>query len=284
MELKKKRRLITAKKQIIKQTYLYEEAGRRLDELRLLQKSKELSLEKAPDGKISIKYCNGRAPFYYRENPGERCGEYIHKSAIGRIKKLVQKAYDEKVLKLISKEITNLEKFLKKSDGQIAQIRECYSNYPDEVKELVEPIDMSDEDYAKMWQSVIYTPKPISEEMSYQKTERGEIVRSKSELNIANALYRAGIPYRYECPLRLQSGKVIHPDFMVLNVRKRKVFYWEHRGMMDDREYVRHSVLRIKEYGRNDIYVGNNLIIIEESSTVPLGTDEIKGIIKWLLS
>ena len=89
-----------------------------------------------------------------------------------------------------------------------------------------------------------------------------------------------GIPYKYECPLVLQNGIVIYPDFTLLDIRNRQEIYWEHRGMMDDKEYARNSVQRIKTLMRNGICIGKNLIITEETLTNPLGTDEIKTIIQ----
>ncbi|MEE3440399.1 MAG: hypothetical protein VZR07_10670, partial [Ruminococcus sp.] len=50
------------------------------------------------------------------------------------------------------------------------------------------------------------------------ETQRGEIVRSKSEVIIADALYYANIPYHYEKPIKV-GDRVIYPDFTVLNVK-----------------------------------------------------------------
>lgn len=47
-------------------------------------------------------------------------------------------------------------------------------------------------------------------------SEKGERMRSKSEVLIANALYKRGIPYKYECPVLLPSGIMKYPDFTVL--------------------------------------------------------------------
>ena len=65
---------------------------------------------------------------------------------------------------------------------------------------------------------------------------------------------------------------------------KKVVFYltlpWEHRGMMDDREYVKHTVKRIREYEQNGYYLGDRLIITEETANEPLETANIDRIIK----
>lgn len=194
----------------------------------------------------------------------------------------LQKAYDEKILKLIKKELINLECFIRKSLNIQSKIQEVYSNYPDEVKNLIQPIDISDDDYKDIWESHKYIGKEIREGSTVWETEKGEIVRSKSELNIANALKKNNIPYRYEYPFQLRSGAIIYPDFTILDIKRRKILYWEHRGMMDDRDYVRHAVVRNRDFLKNGVIPGDNLIITEESSTTPLGTDEIDIMINWI--
>ena len=218
-----------------------------------------------------------------REEKGDKSGKYLPKSDKDKIKKYVQKAYDEKLLKMLEKEVQNLERFLIKSDQIIDGIRLLYSSNPKEVKSIINPIDVSNDDYIAMWNRIEFEGKSIPEYVAFYETKRGERVRSKSELNIANALYDNGIPYKYECPIRLSNGKVIYPDFTILKVNERKVVYWEHRGMMDDKEYAQNSVTRIKLYMRNGIFPGDGLILTEETSITPLGTDEIEAVIKKLL-
>lgn len=169
------------------------------------------------------------------------------------------------------------------SNTYLTQIQQVYSNSHPDFKSLVIPIDMSDDDYVSKWLSEEYIGKEISDSVPFYETDLKERVRSKSELTIANSLFKYGIPYRYECPLTLQNGYIIHPDFTVLNVRKRQVFYWEHRGMMDDPDYATHTVFRMKSYMNEGIILGKNLIITEETSANPLGTNEIETIIKTFL-
>lgn len=261
-------------------TNLYYEAERRYNELLLIKDSKEATLEKAPPGKIHISKNSYGVQYYLRNDVSEKSGKYIHKSEKDVIKQYLQKAYDEKILKFVTEEIKGLNKLLTKSGNAVNRIQDIYSASPAEVKELVTPIDVADEDYVQNWLKVPYDRKTIPEYLPILETKRKERVRSKSELNIANALADKGIPYKYECPLRLSNGTTIYPDFTVLDVKRRKVVYWEHRGMMDDKEYVRNSVLRLKVMMKEDIFIGEKLIITEETSTNPLGTNEIEAIIK----
>ena len=68
----------------------------------------------------------------------------------------------------------------------------------------------------------------MPEHLKYS-TEKGELVRSKSELLIADMYYSLGIPYKYEAGVKLRGGIVRYPDFTLLRVRDRKEFYHEHK-------------------------------------------------------
>lgn len=271
------------RKKLLLPTTIYNEATRRLEELRIIRMEKEKALKKAPPEKIHIIKSGNRVQYYLRKDKSDIGGKYIPKSEVEKIRKFVQKSYDEKVLKQVSREIQCLEKCLDKSEQFIENLRKIYSDNPNEIKELINPIDISDEDYKSSWIIEEYEGKEIPGQTPVYLTKKKERVRSKSELNIANTLEDMGIPYKYEYPLTLTNGRRVYPDFTILNVKKRKVYYWEHRGMMDDPEYARHSVFKLKSYMKNGIVVGKNLIITEETSLNPLGTDEIDTIIQKFL-
>lgn len=264
----------------VKATNLYVEAERRLKELKKIQSEKEQAIKRMPPGKIHIAKSKKQVQYYLRMDSSDKSGKYLSQSEKGIIEKYVQKYYDEKILKLVNKEIINLETFLSKSKEPINQIQQIYSSNPKQVKQYINPVDCSNEDFIEQWVNIPYERKEIRNDTPQYCTEKGEMVRSKSELNIANALYRNKIPYKYECPLQLKDGIVIYPDFTVLDAIRRKLLYWEHRGMMDDREYAKHAVMRIRDYEKNNIRLGSNLIITEETSTCALGTKEIEEIIR----
>ena len=261
-------------------TDLYYEAKRRYDILLQIKNSKELALEKTPPGKIHVSKTPHGVQYYLRQDGADKTGKYIPKSEVSAIKQYLQKAYDEKILKLVSQEVQALKKLLDKSENSVNKIRHAYSDFPQEVKKYVIPIDVSDEDYVRNWLSIPYEGKAIPEYLPFLETKHKERVRSKSELNIANALAEHGIPYKYECPMQLSNGMIIYPDFTVLDVKRREVWYWEHRGMMDDKDYARNAVLKMKSYLQSGICLGKQLIITEETSANPLGTNEINEIIK----
>jgi len=69
------------------------------------------------------------------------------------------------------------------------------------------------------------------------RTERGDLVRSKSELVIADKLYARDIEYAYEQPLVLPNGSTRYPDFTITDHARGVTFHWEHLGLLDDPGY-----------------------------------------------
>ena len=73
------------------------------------------------------------------------------------------------------------------------------------------------------------------EEGKIHETLVGCMVRSKSEVIIANLLAAAKVPFRYEIPLFARDGTFYLPDFTI-EWRGQK-FFWEHLGMLDKPDY-----------------------------------------------
>ena len=68
------------------------------------------------------------------------------------------------------------------------------------------------------------------------RTDRGELVRSKSEWIIADKLHAAGIDYQYEQPTMLGGAERL-PDFTIVDDDSGVTWYWEHNGLLDNVEY-----------------------------------------------
>ncbi len=70
------------------------------------------------------------------------------------------------------------------------------------------------------------------------RTSKGDYVRSKSEVLIANMLWDKNIPYSYEERLFSEDGSEWKlPDFTI-KTEDQGTLYWEHLGRLDDPEYV----------------------------------------------
>lgn len=138
--------------------------------------------------------------------------------------------------------------------------------------------------YVTQWQSKIYDGKKQEEETDCSIiTEKGEIVKSKSEKILADKFYLMNIPYHYEKPLYLNGYGTVYPDFLTLNKRKRKEIYWEHLGLMDKQDYCEKTIRKLETMQKNGIYLGENLIITFETQTHPLNMRIVEDMIKRYL-
>lgn len=99
----------------------------------------------------------------------------------------------------------------------------------------------------------VNTRRRFLEEGLIHRTERGDLVRSKSELVIADKLHARGIDYAYEQPLVLSDGRTRYPDFTIEDHAMGVTFYWEHLGMLDDHGYRARWDRKRAEYLENGI-------------------------------
>jgi hypothetical protein len=101
-------------------------------------------------------------------------------------------------------------------------------------------------------------PQPVAigdvflEERLIHLTARGDAVRSKSEVIIANMLHANKIDYLYESPLEF-NGVVKYPDFTIENDDAGITYYWEHCGLLHDTAYNRRWNNKQQWYRSNDI-------------------------------
>ncbi|QFJ54311.1 hypothetical protein [Pseudobutyrivibrio xylanivorans] len=214
--------------------YHLEEQLKELNGLIKLSNKNIAKYKDAPSGHIHLSKCNGSVQYYYIDKTlGIR--KYMNIEEIKTVKKLIQRDYDLAVNKKLIDLQMRLSRFLNLYD--IDDITGIYSNLIDGRKRLVEPIIETNEMFIERW----YEEHPgmqntYPEEGMYQ-INRGEMVRSKSEKIIADALDKYGVPYQYEPMLEL-GYNTVYPDFVVLNVRTRKTIYWEHLGIVSDMEYA----------------------------------------------
>lgn len=66
----------------------------------------------------------------------------------------------------------------------------------------------------------------------------GDMVRSKSEVIIANLLHERGMSFWYEKPLLAPDGTLYLPDFTLQH--QGEMYYWEHVGMLSKSSYKAH--------------------------------------------
>ena len=118
----------------------------------------------------------------------EKSGEYISKKDGEKIKTYLQKKYLLEVQKQINKEIAALEKFLKNTSVESFSgsdaLKLLYSKQPKEIKNYINPVDISDDEYIDLWKSEPYQAKKISEAKSEKEAIELSVISANMENNL----------------------------------------------------------------------------------------------------
>ena len=104
-------------------------------------------------------------------------------------------------------------------------------------------------DIAQRLTNLFEAPSPVPFEVDGSKrfledglihrTKRGDLVRSKSEVIIANEMLAQGIDrYEYESSVKLSNGETRYPDFTIVDDDTGETFYWEHLGLLHNPDYA----------------------------------------------
>ena len=162
----------------------------------------------------------------------------------------------------------------KRSDQMLRKCPELYELIRDDITDLNKTL--------QIWRAEPYPRKKGRKEDLIHETVEGTKVRSKSEVLIANELYYAGIPYRYECQ-HLINGTGYYPDFTIRNKRTGQMYIWEHFGLSTNRNYMSDTVNKLANYADAGLVHGKNFIMTYESDKAPLNLTTIRLMIETYL-
>jgi len=122
------------------------------------------------------------------------------------------------------------------------------------------------------------------------RTRRGEAVRSKSEVVIADLLYSLDVDYRYEKELIGEDGSKRLPDFTIDDPASGLKVYWEHLGLLDRAQYKRDWERKLEWYRANGILPhteggGKNGVLVtsEESGSKGLDAQALERLARQVL-
>ena len=108
----------------------------------------------------------------------------------------------------------------------------------------------------------------------------GTMMRSKSEVIIANILLLAGIPFVYEVPVFI-NGNMVLPDFRILSVIDLKTeILIEHQGMIFDDDYADKFIRSLKLYLNSDWIPNKNLFFTFDDAKERINTDQVTDILR----
>ena len=166
------------------------------DYLERIEKETINRLRSSPDGSLKVSESKGKIQYYHRKCQSDRSGKYIPKKDIDLVKALAQKAYDKELYKTIHDEREAIYACLKRTPKCAPE--NVFDSLSENRKKLVVPGIETDEMFIDRWQNVSYKGKDFPDDFPKLFTEKGESVRSKSEMIIADMLAKENIPYRYE--------------------------------------------------------------------------------------
>jgi hypothetical protein len=122
------------------------------------------------------------------------------------------------------------------------------------------------------------------------RTQRGETVRSKSEVIIADTLHHVGLDYSYEQRLVGADGSVRYPDFTIDDAETGEHVYWEHLGLLHDAAYRTRWERKLDWYRMQGILTVSEgggdagaLVTSEDSPDGGIDSRRIRALIKEVL-
>lgn len=266
------------------QTSLIENMQKMLDELDVLIKYIEKNPIIEVQGRLIC--CSGgkTTRFYQISDDGKK--EYLGSDKKDQVKALARKQHFVKMLNTAKRERASIERCMKilSSGQQMSDIDKVYPSLHKAIRDLIGPFTLTDDGFAVNW---LKSNKKLRNQKLLNgpfKTLKGEYVKSKSEVIIADRLTFNGVPYIYEASAVLDDWtSTKYPDFKILNKRTRTEYYWEHLGKMGDEGYAASNQVKIEQYAKNGIILGKNLILSVECRERPLSTEYVDRIIMEIL-
>ena len=244
-----------------------------LIEKKLAQRLKEI--ERLPQGRLFVIHEGKHTKWWYSDAAHKR--KYIPKKDRAFAEDLAIRKYLTLDVEILGMELEHLKRERIWSDDmrKICDRRDSLLNMDSGFRDLLMPYFRSFEDKINQWENESYPRAEMFSENCIFLTEKGDMVRSKSELMIANELFKAHIPYRYESRLDLETGSV-YPDFTIYLPKENRLIYWEHFGMMDDEQYALKVCSKIKAYVISGLIPSINLFATFETANSPLTVERIR--------
>lgn len=231
-------------------------------------------LEKGPPGGLLWQENHGKDQFlHYKNVDGRRYRKVITRN-VDLQKALAQKEFARRSLGVLRPNIEMLRNIIDNMEpfdpNQILQsMNKGYHRLPDSFFfdriDITTKLHLDEETKARIerhrdWGNQPYTQSTFMEEYKINRTTRGVLVRSKSEVLILETLYRFhDIPHRYEQE-QIIGNITIAPD-LTFEEYSGDLFYWEHLGMMDVSEYAERNFRKLRTYYDVGLVPGDNLIL-----------------------
>lgn len=229
---------------------------------------------------------DGTAQFF-KTFRGNNSRKYIKKTETDELRRIAFGRYSKQKAHILEKNIKAIESFLKeyRSFDRDALI----SSLPNAYQKAIGLVSLS-----SPAPELIQSENPKHREQLTVEVSNGLMVRSKSEMGIAECLLYYGQRFQYEKALVLSKlhfntdgtaymeNVTVYPDFTIF-LPDGSVIYWEHCGLFDQEPYHTNNHDKFDLYYENNIYPPKNLIISMDGPDKPFSNIEIRRIIQGLI-
>jgi len=238
----------------------------------------EKKIKNLPAGRLRESTINNYPRFYYCTIDSK--GKYIKADNKKLISALATKEYYSMLakecksrIKSISKVISQYESFdWDKLENKINQNKMQY----------VDVDIVSEKSMVKSWLQKPY--RKLKHFENKYPTKKGDMVKSKTEVIIADILFDYGIPYKYEMELVLSDGKRCYPDFTIFDVKQNRIIIFEHFGLMNDVEYAKKTRAKINAYIKNGFVPFDTFIYTFESENIDFQIETVRSYVQNVLA
>ncbi len=249
-----------------------------------LEKDRQLLIierNASPDGNLFIrKQSDGSFKLYIRRK-GPRASQeiYVNKNLVPEAKRIARKMYVSCRIQDLTKQIGALDHVISSfGDESSAEMLLCKNSW---LQKLLPPTKMNDR--MQSWKNSEYERSfDYPENLKFNTVVPGLKVRSKSEAAIVGLLEKYGIPYHYDVVLHLNGQRIV-VDFVCMNIQTEEIWYWDHRGMMDDSAYIEKTIYCDRAFLRAGICPGRNMIVTAETRNQPFDPLEADALIQLYL-
>ena len=239
----------------------------------------------APSGKLICRKNGDEGHYRYSRkiklSDGTTKEIYLGIDQEHEIKLLARKMLAEKELKDLEEERTLLIPLIELQQRETKT--EAFLRSHPGIQRKTETIEEELRKKAEAWKKQSYNRNVDRPEGLIYPTVLPELmVRSKSEADIVSRLEYYGVPYHYE--ENIQTGSYVQAiDFVCMNISKDQIWYWDHRGMMDNLNYLNKIQWCEKQMWEAGIIQGKNLIVTTETKSNPLDLHWVDELIQFYL-
>ena len=233
----------------------------------LLGKAQQ-SLATAPAGYLYVRDTGKHYSCYHVTKNGDN---KVHKKISGNTR-MIRRLLTKTKCKSIKRICSNNVKILRRAQRDYMPLSN-ESLLPPKHRKIQNQISADNQNH--------FVKAPFNPKAHIHETASGELVRSKSEVIIANALWHFGIPFNYEerFPYPDDDGTFYYPDFTIHCPDGTKII-WEHWGLLSKRDYCAHNSGKLYTYNQHGHVIGKDLIITQDDISGNCSTELIYHIIE----